>query len=52
MHEFGYGVPVNKENARHYYGLAAAQGDDDAQERLEKLQKKRRPRFLFSENKR
>jgi TPR repeat protein len=39
MYEFGKGVPVNKAKARHYYGLAAAQGDEDAQKKLPELQK-------------
>jgi TPR repeat protein len=39
LYEFGKGVPVNKEKDRHYYGLAAAQGHDNAQKKLEELQK-------------
>jgi hypothetical protein len=46
LYEFGKGVPVNKEKARHYYGLAAAHGHEDAHNKLET---KRRPRFLLSE---
>jgi TPR repeat protein len=47
MYEFGYGVPVNKEEARHYYGLAAAQGGDNAQKRPEEIAKQAWAFFPF-----
>jgi TPR repeat protein len=51
LYEFGYGVPVNKGKARHYYGLAAAQGQVDAQRKLEKLPKVAKTLFSLFRNK-
>ena len=37
MYENGYGVTKNLTEAKKWYGKAAAQGDDDAKERLKVL---------------